>query len=147
MESSGKEENNSFHFQVNLGGMLDILSNHLYKSQDVFVRELLQNAVDAVTMRQERQPGWKDGYITITVVPGERIEVADNGLGLTKEEIHRFLAVIGQSSKTQLVNGQIPQDYIGRFGIGLLSCFMVSDSITVLTVPMDESQANIWTGF
>ena len=44
---------NTYHFQVNLGGMLDVLSNHLYKSPDVFLRELLQNGVDAVTLRQK----------------------------------------------------------------------------------------------
>lgn len=136
-----------YHFQVNLGGMLDILSNHLYKSPDVFIRELLQNGVDAITMRQKKQPGWNSGCITITVVPGKRIEFKDNGAGLNEEEIHRFLAVIGQSSKTQLVNGQIPEDYIGRFGIGLLSCFMVSGSIIVNTVPSDGSPAHVWTGF
>mgnify|MGYP005986745965 CR=1 FL=1 len=41
----------TYHFQVNLGGMLDVLSNHLYKSPDVFLRELLQNGVDAITLR------------------------------------------------------------------------------------------------
>ena len=51
----------SFRFQVNLGGMLDILSNHLYKSPDVFLRELLQNGADAITLRQKRQPGWTGG--------------------------------------------------------------------------------------
>ena len=140
-------EEKKYHFQVNLGGMLDILSNHLYKSPDVFIRELLQNGVDAITMRQKKQPGWNGGVITINVVPGKSIQFSDNGSGLNEEEIHRFLAVIGQSSKTQLVNGQIPEDYIGRFGIGLLSCFMVSDSIVVHTIPSDGSQAHIWTGF
>lgn len=143
---SGSTGNSRYHFQVNLGGMLDILSNHLYKSPDVFIRELLQNGVDAITMRQKRQPEWDGGVITINVVQGRRIEFSDNGAGLTEEEIHRFLAVIGQSSKTQLVNGQIPEDYIGRFGIGLLSCFMVSDSIVVHTIPADGSQAHVWTG-
>ena len=47
-----------YHFQVNLGGILDILSNHLYKSPEVFLRELLQQAVDAVTMRKGKQRGW-----------------------------------------------------------------------------------------
>lgn len=65
----------------------------------------------------------------------------------TLEEIHRFLAVIGQSSKTELVNGQIPDDYIGRFGIGLLSCFMVSDSITVHTRSYSDSHSYMWRGF
>jgi len=136
-----------YHFQVNLGGMLDILSNHLYKSPDVFIRELLQNGVDAITLRQKEQPWWNDGKIIINVEPGRRIEFIDNGAGLNEEGIHRFLAVIGMSSKTQLINGQLPEDYIGRFGIGLLSCFMVSDTIVVYTRPSDGGAAHVWTGF
>lgn len=116
----------TYHFQVNLGGMLDVLSNHLYKSPDVFLRELLQNGVDAITLRQKSQPDWNGGKITITVEPGRRLVFRDNGAGLSEEGIHRFLAVIGQSSKTELVNGKIPEDYIGRFGIGLLSCHSTS---------------------
>ena len=135
-----------YHFQVNLGGMLDVLSNHLYKSPDVFLRELLQNGVDAVTLRQKEQPGWNGGKLTIQVDPGHRLIFRDNGAGLSEEGIHRFLAVIGQSSKTELVNGKIPEDYIGRFGIGLLSCFMVSDSIVVHTRPAAGGPAHIWTG-
>lgn len=91
--------------------------------------------MDAVTLRQKSQPDWNRGKITITVEPGRRLIFRDNGAGLSEEGIHRFLAVIGQSSKTELVNGKIPEDYIGRFGIGLLSCFMVSDSIVVHTQP------------
>ncbi len=136
----------AFHFQVNLGGMLDVLSNHLYKSPDVFLRELLQNGVDAITLRQREQPGWAKGQITIHVTPGKRMVFRDNGAGLSQEGIHRFLAVIGQSSKTELVNGKIPEDYIGRFGIGLLSCFMVSDTIVVHTRPAGGGQAHVWTG-
>lgn len=137
----------SYHFQVNLGGMLDILSNHLYKSPDVFVRELLQNGVDAITLRKKQQPSWDSGRITISVKPHKQLVFWDNGAGLTEEGIHRFLAVIGQSSKTELMNGKIPEDFIGRFGIGLLSCFMVSDSIVIHTQPADGGPAHKWTGF
>lgn len=144
----GEEDTTThYNFQVNLEGMLDILSNHLYKSPDVFIRELLQNGTDAITLREKKQPGWDNGNIIITVVPGQRIEFKDNGAGLNEKEIHRFLAVIGQSSKTQLENGHMPEDYIGRFGIGLLSCFMVSDFITVYTKPADGGSAHVWTGF
>ena len=135
-----------YHFQVNLDGMLDVLSNHLYKSPDVFLRELLQNGVDAITLRRKEQRGWRGGRITISLEPGRRMAFQDNGAGLTEDEIHRFLAVIGQSSKTGLENGQLPEDYIGRFGIGLLSCFMVSDSIVIRTRPAEGGQGHIWTG-
>lgn len=136
----------AFHFQVNLGGMLDVLSNHLYKTPDVFLRELLQNGVDAINLRQKRQRDWNGGELTISVEPGCRMVFRDNGAGLSEEDIHRFLAVIGQSSKTEIVNGKIQEDYIGRFGIGLLSCFMVSDSIVVHTRPFDGGPAHVWTG-
>ena len=145
-EKGDRTMSDTYHFQVNLGGMLDVLSNHLYKSPDVFLRELLQNGVDAITLRQKSQPDWNGGKITITVEPGRRLVFRDNGAGLSEEGIHRFLAVIGQSSKTELVNGQIPEDYIGRFGIGLLSCFMVSDSIVVHTRPAAGGGAHVWTG-
>ena len=137
----------AFRFQVNLGGMLDILSNHLYKSPDVFLRELLQNGVDAITLRKKRQPAWKDGRVTIRLDPGAGLAFRDNGAGLTREEIHRFLAVIGQSSKTAAgPDGSVPEDFIGRFGIGLLSCFMVSDTIVIETQPAAGGQAWRWTG-
>lgn len=139
--------NNNYHFQVNLGGMLDILSNHLYKTPDVFLRELMQNGVDAVTLRQKREPFWNEGRIVIHVQKGKRLFFQDNGAGLTQDEIHRFLAVIGQSSKSELVDGRIPTDFIGRFGIGLLSCFMVSDSIEVHTKSMTDKQAYVWKGY
>lgn len=145
-EKGDRTMSDTYHFQVNLGGMLDVLSNHLYKSPDVFLRELLQNGVDAVTLRQKSQPDWTGGKITITVEPGRRLIFRDNGAGLSEEGIHRFLAVIGQSSKTELVNGRVPEDYIGRFGIGLLSCFMVSDSIVVHTRPAAGGVAHVWTG-
>lgn len=69
MESGGK----AYHFQVNLGGMLDILSNHLYQSADVFLRELLQNGVDAIKLRMNRDPGWDKGSIHIRLQLGKAL--------------------------------------------------------------------------
>ncbi len=113
--------------------MIDILANHLYSSPDVFIRELLQNGTDAISGRKKSDPDFQEGKITIAVVPGESLTFSDNGSGLTKEEIHQFLAVIGQSSKRDLKTGKILEDYIGRFGIGMLSCFMVTDEIVLST--------------
>jgi len=137
----------TFHFQVNLGGMLDILSNHLYKTPDVFIRELLQNGVDAITQRKHIQKNWNNGNIHIKVEENQKIIFKDNGSGLNEDEIHHFLAIIGQSSKHDLTNSYESEDFIGRFGIGLLSCFMVSDVIEVHTKSIDGSPAYIWKGF
>ncbi len=125
-----------FVFKVNLGGMIDILANHLYSSPDVFIRELLQNGTDAISGRQLHDPQFQEGRITIELAGGEeqpQIIFSDNGTGLTESEIHQFLAVIGQSSKRDLETGRILEDYIGRFGIGMLSCFMVTDEIELWT--------------
>ncbi|MDE5885523.1 MAG: HSP90 family protein [Oscillospiraceae bacterium] len=128
-----QEKNQKHAFQVNLGGMIDILSNHLYSSPDVFVRELLQNGTDAISARKLSDPGFQDGRIMIRIRERESLSFRDNGTGLTEQEIHQFLAVIGQSSKRDLQTGKIREDYIGRFGIGLLSCFMVTDEIIIRT--------------
>lgn len=138
------EEN--FRFKVNLGGMIDILANHLYSSPDVFLRELLQNAVDAIRAKQLIEENWKEGKIEIDLYEGNTIVFQDNGTGLTEEEMHKFLAVIGQSSKRDLETGVINEEYIGRFGIGMLSCFMVSDEIVVHTNSEKENKSWEWRG-
>jgi len=122
-----------FVFKVNLGGMIDILANHLYSSPDVFVRELLQNGTDAISARKLYDEKFQQGRIEIRIQNQKSLSFADNGTGLTEEEIHQFLAVIGQSSKRDLQTGRILEDYIGRFGIGMLSCFMVTDKIIMRT--------------
>ena len=124
-----------YKFKVNLGGMIDILSNHLYSSPDVFVRELLQNGTDAISARTAADSNFSenDAKVEIEVLEGKKIIFRDNGTGLNEEEIHKFLSVIGQSSKYDIENNRANGDYIGRFGIGLLSCFMVTDHICVRT--------------
>lgn len=141
----------SYVFQVNLGGMIDILSNHLYSSPDVFVRELLQNAVDAIAAKRRKAPDPDDRH-EICLIRSEENGVpqlcfTDTGTGLTEAEIHRFLAVIGQSSKHDLTSGAVQNDYIGRFGIGLLSCFLVSDVIRVQTRSVQTPEQSLeWRG-
>ncbi|MCI8528736.1 MAG: HSP90 family protein [Lachnospiraceae bacterium] len=152
-----------YRFKVNLGGMIEILSDHLYSSPDVYIRELLQNGVDAITGRKKLESGQdcahgteddtlegkRDyGCITLDIEEGKSLIFSDNGQGLTEEEIHQFLAIIGESSKRNLENGRIETDYIGRFGIGLLSCFMVSDEIRMLTRSWKDKEGPIleWCG-
>ena len=133
----------NYQFSVDLGGMISILSEHLYSSPDVFLRELIQNGADAISMRMENDPHFRSGEIRITVEDGVSIAFADNGTGLTEEEIHKFVAVIGQSSKR---SGH--GSYIGRFGIGLLSCFIVTDEIVMRSRSVKSSECAVeWHGF
>lgn len=136
-------------FKVNLRGIIDLLSEHLYSSPDVFVRELLQNAVDAIAARRKLDAK-HEGAITIELIKGSKdsppsIVVDDNGVGLTEDDAHQFLATIGESSKRGIESQR--RDFIGQFGIGLLSAFVVSDEIVVVTRSAKPgAQAIEWKG-
>lgn len=135
---------NSYLFQVNLKGMIELLSEHIYSSPNVFVRELLQNGIDAITAKRSIDESFK-GELNVYINSGDGVEVvfADNGIGLSEEEVHRFLSVIGQSSKR---NDILEKDYIGKFGIGLLSCFVVSNEIIVETRSLMKPKGIRWRG-
>jgi molecular chaperone HtpG len=121
-------------FRVDLRGIVDLLSHHLYSSPRVYLRELLQNSVDALTARRLLH---EDMVGRVLVVPADlaadgRVHCLDTGVGLTVDEVQRFLATIGSSSKRDEL-GFARSDFLGQFGIGLLSCFLISDEITVLS--------------
>ncbi|MGE0607440.1 MAG: HSP90 family protein, partial [Pirellulales bacterium] len=107
-----------------------------------------QNAVDAIRSRQHREPEFP-GQVTFEVieVEGNRpttLIVTDNGSGLTEAEVHRFLATIGESSKREQLRRD---DFIGQFGIGLLSGFVVSEEIVVISRSIDEGSRSVeWRG-
>lgn len=141
-------EQNEYRFQVNLSGMINILSNHLYSSPKVYLRELLQNATDAITARNKAEPASK-GQVTVEIAgegSNRTMTIEDNGIGLTEEDIHRFLAMIGHSSKVGEDFLATESSFIGRFGIGLLSCFMVSEEIIVLTQSAQGGPSMEWRG-
>lgn len=132
-------------FQIDLRGIIDLLANHLYSSPQTVVRELLQNGVDAITARRALEPD-HPGRVHLELTPGAAGEatlmVEDDGIGLTLAEVHEFLSTIGKSSKTRDVEElDSPDGFLGRFGIGLLSCFMLSDEIVVLSRSARDPQA------
>ncbi|MGA5731858.1 HSP90 family protein [Streptomyces seoulensis] len=121
-------------FQVDLRGLVDLLSHHLYSSPRVYLRELLQNAVDALTARYAHEPRSTQGDFGIRLyADGSSVRVEDDGVGLTEADVHAFLATIGRSSKRAERIAEQRGDFIGQFGIGLLSCFLVADEIHVLS--------------
>src|SRR3954468_8354888 len=129
----------SFTFQVDLRGIVDLLSHHLYASPRVYVRELLQNAVDAITAT-----GSDKGRIRITTGADE-LRITDNGIGLTEAQVHELLATIGRSSKRDEL-GFARHEFLGQFGIGLLSCFLVADEVEVITRAQDAPTVR-WIGY
>ena len=133
-------------FKVNLEGVLDVLSNHLYSSEQVFVRELLQNGCDAIAARRMTGANTK-GLIQFELITGKgepQLIVEDDGIGLTAEEVELFLSSVGSSTKREYFTNQ-RENFIGQFGIGLLSCFMVTDTITIITRAKGE-KAIKWIG-
>lgn len=122
-------------FQVDLRGVIDLLAKHLYTTREVFIRELLQNAVDAISMRRQLDPH-HEGRIRFELLSGREgpptLTVEDDGIGLTEEDIHRFLSTIGASSKRDAM-AVARGDFLGQFGIGILSCFMVGDELVIVT--------------
>ncbi|RIV38997.1 HSP90 family protein [Micromonospora radicis] len=134
-------------FQVDLRGVVDLLSHHLYGSPRVYLRELLQNAVDAITARRATEP---EAPALVRIEPPEltgdgTLRVHDTGIGLTEAQVHELLATIGRSSKRDDL-GFSRHEFLGQFGIGLLSCFLVADEIRVVTRNGDHPTV-LWTGY
>jgi molecular chaperone HtpG len=133
-------------FQVDLRGIVDLLSHHLYASPRVYLRELLQNAADAITARRAADP---TAPAVVWIEPPEltgdgTLRVHDTGIGLTEAQVHELLATIGRSSKRDEL-GFARHEFLGQFGIGLLSCFLVADEIRVSTRHGDQPTV-LWTG-
>lgn len=144
---TGEKSGVDHTFQVDLRGVVDLLSHHLYGSPRVYVRELLQNAVDAITARRRDEP---DAPALVRIEPPDStgdgtLRVHDTGIGLTEAQVHELLATIGRSSKRDEL-GFSRHEFLGQFGIGLLSCFLVADEIQVLTRHGDNPTVR-WTGY
>ncbi|MBK9072805.1 MAG: ATP-binding protein [Myxococcales bacterium] len=123
--------------EVDLAGLMKVLGEHLYSTPLVAVRELIQNAHDALARRRsEDAAGDYQPRIDVTVhATSKTICISDNGAGLTDEEIRRYLATVGTGYTRQLreAGGAASDELIGMFGLGFLSAFVVADKTTVTT--------------
>ena len=129
-------------FDFDRDAVLGLLSEELYEYRDyVFVRELLQNSIDAIDVRSAILHGTAvtfGGAIEIELVTspeGLRVIWTDNGIGMDLDTIRHYFAVIGRSwyREKRLTDLVMRAQPISRFGIGILSCFSESDSIRVST--------------
>ncbi|MCK6580513.1 MAG: ATP-binding protein [Anaerolineae bacterium] len=138
----------SYDFRIDLRGIIKLLAKHLYSDTDVFVREMLQNAHDAIERRrlEEGQNAPLGGIRVGIDRTGRRISFSDNGAGLTETEIHEYLATIGRSGtqefRAKLIEKgrQAESTLIGQFGIGLLSAFVVADEVEIITRSFRQNQ-------
>ncbi|ORA36413.1 ATP-binding protein [Mycobacterium aquaticum] len=144
----GLEQQN---FRVNLGGVIALLSKNLYSSPGVYVRELIQNAVDAIAVRDAlgdpapRAVSISPYGVASPDSPVGEFTITDAGIGVSAEQVEQFLATVGASSK----RGQLERSrrtYLGQFGIGLLSCFLIADEITVVSRSATGAAPIEWIG-
>ena len=135
-------------FQVDLRGVVDLLARHLYSGPRVYVRELLQNGVDAITARRAHDEG-APGSVRLRPGDDGSLEVTDTGIGLTPAQAEELLATVGRSSKRDLDLGLGREEFLGQFGIGLLSAFMVADQIELVSRSAVDEQAPPvrWVGY
>lgn len=123
--------------QVHLDGLFDVLAKHLYSTPVVAIRELIQNAHDSISRRRLEDPGFTGpGRIDVLADPAaQTIIIRDNGSGLTEQELHRYLATLGNGYTRQLRSSEREgtDALIGLFGLGFLSAFVVAEQVLVNT--------------
>ncbi len=141
-------------FQSESKRLLDMMINSIYTHKEIFLRELISNASDAVDKRHFRalvdsKLAPEGGYeIRISADKDTRqLTVSDNGIGMTREELENNLGVIAQSGSLQFKKENEASedvDIIGQFGVGFYSAFMVASHVTVISKSADSEQAYRW---
>ena len=142
-------------FKAESKRLLDLMVNSIYTHKEIFLREILSNASDAIdklcylSLTDDKVGlNRSDFAITIAVDKDARtITVSDNGIGMSTDELENNLGVIASSGSykfRQEQNEDSDTDIIGQFGVGFYSAFMVADRITVVTKKYGEAQAWKW---
>ncbi len=142
-------------FKAESKRLLDLMINSIYTHKEIFLRELISNASDAIdkiyykALTDDSLSFNKDDYyIKVTADKENRIlKISDTGIGMTKEELEDNLGVIAKSGTLAFKNeNEIKDGYdiIGQFGVGFYSAFMVSDTVTVISKALGSDQAYKW---
>lgn len=142
---------------VTAENILPIIKKWLYSEHDIFIRELVSNAMDAITKHKHLsltgEVSQKDVAYEIRVTidePNKVIRVRDNGIGMSADEIRKYIAEVAFSGATEFVNkykgAQETSQIIGHFGLGFYSSFMVADKVEVRSCSSrDGETAVVWT--
>jgi len=142
-------------FKAESKRLLDLMINSIYTHKEIFLRELISNASDALdkmrylALTDNNITYEKDDYfIRISIDKESReITVSENGIGMSVDELENNLGIIAKSGsldfKTQTAPGE-DIDIIGKFGVGFYSAFMVADEIRVVSRAFGSEEANLW---
>ena len=144
-------------FKAESKRLLELMIHSIYTHKEIFLRELLSNASDAIDKLSYRSltdegVGLSRGDFAITVTPDAEkrtLTVSNNGIGMSREELEENLGVIANSGTFRFRQELNPEkagdtDVIGQFGVGFYSAFMVADHITVISKKYGEEQAYRW---
>jgi molecular chaperone HtpG len=145
-------------FQTETKQILDLMIHSLYSHKEIFIRELISNASDAIEklkLLSLTQPELKDFSATdfkinLLADPAQKLLIfEDNGLGMTREEVIKNLGTIAHSGTKAFLTAKkdsqsTPEALIGQFGVGFYSAFMVADRVTVVTRKAGTTEATLW---
>ena len=132
-----------------------IIKKWMYSDQDIFVREQISNATDAVTKLEKlsligewTKPSDFKGRVTVTVEPDKKtIRFSDNGIGMTAEEVEKYITQIAFSGATEFIEKYKDKansdQIIGHFGLGFYSAFMVADKVEIETLSYKEGSTPV----
>jgi molecular chaperone HtpG len=142
-------------FKAESKRLLDMMINSIYSQREIFLRELISNASDAIdkiyyrALSDDNLSFDKDSYYLKVVADKEHriLKITDTGIGMTKEELENNLGTIANSgslafkNENELKDGH---DIIGQFGVGFYSAFMVADVVTVISKALGSDEAYKW---
>ena len=143
-------------FKTESKRMLDLMINSIYTNKEIFLRELISNASDAIDKLyfksltdQSVQMNRDDFKIDVSIDKENRLlKVCDNGIGMTEEELDKNLGTIAKSGSLQFTNenetGEHDVDIIGQFGVGFYAAFMVADRVEVVSRAYGSDKAYKW---
>jgi molecular chaperone HtpG len=144
-------------FQAEVKELLGLVVHSLYSNKDIFLRELVSNASDALDklrFEQITRPELASGELEIRIdVDREKrtLSIVDNGIGMTRDEVVRNIGTIARSGTKEFVAAlkasdkkELPPELIGQFGVGFYSAFMVADRVELVTRRAGEASATSW---
>jgi molecular chaperone HtpG len=157
-------QDETFEFQVEAQQLLQLMIHSIYSNKDIFLRELVSNASDALdklrleTLRDHELRAavdTSDLHVEIEADKEQRtLTVRDNGIGMSRDEVVQLIGMIAKSGTSEFVKNlkeakdakdeAASQELIGQFGVGFYSAFMVADTVTLVTRRAGESEGTRW---
>ena len=145
-------------FKTESKKLLDLMINSIYTNREIFLRELVSNASDAIDKLYlksltDASAQIDQANLAITVTPSKdarTLTISDNGIGMTAEELEKNLGTIAHSGSEEFKAANADKqgdavDIIGRFGVGFYSAFMVAKEVSVVTRAFGSKECNRWT--